>query len=139
MTDRPSPCHCRVLREATRRTTQLYDRHLAPSGLRLGQYSVLAVLARAGPLTVGALAEALVMDRTATSRTLLPLQRDGLVGSGPGRDGRSRALELTPTGRERLAAARPLWLDAQAAFETAYGSEEARDLGRCLTRVVERI
>jgi hypothetical protein len=51
----PEPCNCLALRQATRRVTQLYDEALAPMaprGLGVNQYSILARLKRAGPSTI---------------------------------------------------------------------------------------
>jgi hypothetical protein len=41
-------CTCARLRRLTRRMTALYDRELAPTGLKLTQYSLLATLRREG-------------------------------------------------------------------------------------------
>src|SRR5262245_3449900 len=96
-------CNCLALREAARHVSQLYDRCLAPSGLRATQYSILARLRHAGPLTVNALAASLVMDRTALGRAVRPLERDGLVAvTIGGRDRRRRELRLTDAGAARL-------------------------------------
>lgn len=133
-----SPCHCLSVRQAARYVTQLYDRHLAPLGLRATQYAVLAVLDRTGPLTVSQLALELVMDRTATGRALRPLERDGFILNGPGRDARARALSLTPAGLARLQAAQPAWSQAQSAFEAQYGPSEAEGLRLALARVIGR-
>ncbi|MFD0935769.1 MarR family winged helix-turn-helix transcriptional regulator, partial [Methylobacterium trifolii] len=89
--------------------TQLYDRHLVAVSLRATQYAILAQLDRYGPMAVHELAHHLVMDRTATGRTLRPLERDGLVHNGPGRDARTRCIKLTPEGAARLEAARIPW------------------------------
>src|ERR1700740_2878587 len=72
-------CNCFAVRAAARHVTQYYDQFLAPTGLRTSQFSILAKLRRKGPLTINALAEAMVMDRTTLSRNILPLQRDGLI------------------------------------------------------------
>ncbi|GEP04169.1 MarR family winged helix-turn-helix transcriptional regulator [Methylobacterium oxalidis] len=133
-----TPCHCLAVRQAARHVTQLYDRHLAASGLRATQFALLSTLDRMGSLAVHELAGHLVMDRTATGRALRPLERDGLIAIGAGRDARTRALSLTPAGRERLEAARPLWQRAQAAFRTEYGEADALALQRALGRVIGR-
>lgn len=44
----------------------------------------LANLSRLGPRTINALAADLVMERTTLGRTILPLERDGLVAIEPG-------------------------------------------------------
>jgi DNA-binding MarR family transcriptional regulator len=71
--------YCTALREAARYVTQLYDRHLAASGLRSTQFSILTRLKQLGPTTINALAHALVMDRTTVGRNILPLQRRRLI------------------------------------------------------------
>lgn len=130
-------CNCFAIRSAARHASQFYDRHLAPSGLRTTQFSVLANLAKAGQLSINELAGRMAMDRTTTGRALRPLEREGLVAIGPGRDGRTRALSLTEAGRERLARAAPLWREAQSAFEAGYGTADAADLRAQLARVRE--
>ncbi|WP_375460377.1 MarR family winged helix-turn-helix transcriptional regulator [uncultured Enterovirga sp.] len=132
-----SGCNCFAIRSAARQATQFYDRHLAPSGLRTTQFSLLATLARLGPLAINELAARMAMDRTTMGRALRPLEREGLVRIGPGRDGRTRALDVTDTGRERVTAAQPLWRAAQDAFEGRYGKEEAAALRAALARVHE--
>jgi DNA-binding MarR family transcriptional regulator len=132
----PAACNCLALRQAARQVTALYDRQLAAEGLRATQYSILARLSRVGPLSVNALATAMVMDRTTLGRALRPLERDGLVAIGPGRDGRTRAIALTRTGAERLKTASARWREAQRQFERAYGSADAAALRAALARVV---
>lgn len=128
-------CNCFAIRSAARQATQLYDRHLARAGLRTTQFSVLATLSRQGPLAISQLAARMAMDRTTTGRALRPLEREGLVVIGPGRDGRTRALTLSEAGLAKLKEAAPLWRDAQDAFEAGYGRREAADLRAALARV----
>src|SRR5262249_7504155 len=110
---KPEVCNCLALRQATRVVTQYYDRHLAASRLRTTQYSILAKLDRSGPTTINSLAAELVMDRTTLGRNILPLERDGLIRVRPNdTDARSRDLELTARGANRLRAARAGWLEA---------------------------
>src|SRR6267154_460387 len=110
-------CNCLAVRQAARRITQFYDSFLAPSGLRTTQFSVLAKLKRLGPMTINALARDLVMDRTTLGRTMLPLERDGLIAIKDGTlDRRSKELHLTKAGAERLRVAGRLWSEAQMQF-----------------------
>jgi DNA-binding MarR family transcriptional regulator len=132
-------CNCQAIRQAARQVTQLYDRHLAPTGLRTSQLSVLANLSRTGPQSIHELAASLVMDRTTLGRGIRPLERDGLIEIGDGPDGRTRSVKLTSAGRKRFAAALPLWQAAQTEFETAFGTAEAIALRATLDRVVSLI
>jgi DNA-binding MarR family transcriptional regulator len=116
--------------------TQFYDQHLAPSGLRTTQFSILAKLKGLGPLTINALARELVMDRTTLGRTMLPLERDGLIAINEGTiDRRSKELAVTKSGTERLQRAARLWVEAQRAFEERFGTVRAADLRDLLREV----
>ncbi len=99
----PENCNCLAFRQAARHVSQFYDRFLAPTGLRTTQFSILAKLRRRGALTINALAEDMVMDRTTLGRNILPLEREGLVAVvRSSADRRSKELHLTETGLTRL-------------------------------------
>ena len=125
-----------ALRQASRHLTQFYDQLLASSGLRTTQFSILIRLRLAGPMTINALAKALVMDRTTLGRNILPLEREGLIDVVSGRaDRRSKVLRLTKAGAARLRAARAGWTQAQAKFEAAFGGRRAAGLRALLQTV----
>src|SRR5436309_368876 len=110
----PSPasfgCTCLRLRKAARRITQIYDGYVEPFGLTITQFGLLAHLRVLDGISVGALAEKLVMDPTTLTRNLRPLERRGLVKLKPDpEDRRARSLHLSEAGRELLRAARPAW------------------------------
>ncbi len=133
---RVEECTCLAVRQAARHITQFYDQHLAPAGLRTTQYSILARLKRLGPMTINALAEELVMDRTTLGRNILPLVREGLISVEPGRaDRRSKELKLTDAGIERLQAAREGWSEAQTRFAAAFGEQRTAGLRALLGEV----
>ena len=131
-----TPCNCLALRQAARHISQLYDQHLAEVGLRTTQYSILSKLGRLGAMPISKLAVTMVMERTALSRAIGPLERDGLVKVGAGPDGRTRNVKLTPTGQARLKAAAAHWRRAQKDFEIAVGAGNAADLRTELQRVI---
>jgi DNA-binding MarR family transcriptional regulator len=129
-------CNCLALRQAARHVTQFYDLCLAPTGLRTTQFSILAKLAKVGPMTINALARELVMDRTTLGRTMLPLERDGLISIKDGAsDRRSKELTVTKKGTERLLHAAKRWVLAQKAFEKRFGVARARALRELLHEV----
>lgn len=130
-------CNCLALRQAARHVTQFYDQRLAPTGLRTTQFSMLAKLRRLGPMTINALARDLVMDRTTLGRTMLPLERDGLIAISDGTvDRRSKQLMLTKAGAERLQRAGKLWGAAQREFEERFDARRAANLRKLLDEVV---
>ena len=81
-------CTCLAVRQAARHISQFYDRHLASAGCERPEFSILARLRRHGAMTINALAEDMVMDRTTLGRNILPLERDGLITIQPGRTDR---------------------------------------------------
>jgi DNA-binding MarR family transcriptional regulator len=130
-------CNCFAVRSAARHVTQLYDQLLAPVGLHVTQFSILAKLKRLGPMTISALAEEMVMDRTTLGRNVLPLERYGLIKiEASAADRRARELHLTKAGEKRLQAARVAWAEAQAHFEARFGPRRAADFRAMLRAVV---
>ncbi|WP_050423287.1 MarR family winged helix-turn-helix transcriptional regulator [Bradyrhizobium tropiciagri] len=131
-----SRCNLTALRKATRRVSQLYDQILAASGLRGTQRAILVYVKRSGSPTMGELAAALVLDRTALNHNLKPLERDGLLTITVDKnDRRSRLVRLTKRGEVRLDESQAAWLEAQERFETAFGARQAADLRQTLELV----
>jgi DNA-binding MarR family transcriptional regulator len=130
-------CNCFAIRQAARHVTQFYDRELSEVGLRTTQFSILAALRTLGPVTINALARRLGMDRTTLGREIVPLERDGLLKADPSpTDGRAKQVRLTKTGERRFKAALAKWSQAQAQFETTFGSGKAGELRGMLRGVV---
>jgi len=128
-------CTCFKVRGLARRLTALYDAALAPHGVTVTQYAALAALARSQvPIAVAELARGLQMDRTTTSRLVWPLERAGLVVRADARraggDARTRPLQLSVKGRQRLAAAAPAWQAAQRDVEAMLGQRLRATLHR---------
>src|SRR5229473_160049 len=94
----PEDCNCFAVRSAARHVTQ---------------FSILAKLKRLGPLTINALADEMVMDRTTLGRNVQPLERDGLIRieTAPS-DRRAKELHLTKAGEKRLQAGLKAWWKA---------------------------
>lgn len=126
-----SACTCFKLRSLARRVTQLYDQALAPSGLKVTQYSVIGHARRrdgvAAP-TVSELAQALVTDRTTLTRNLKPLVDAGFLKIGSGADARSKAVCVTPKGEAVYQSARPMWRLAQSRMRELAGAEQLASL-----------
>lgn len=122
-----------------RRMTALYDRELAPTGLRLTQYSLLATLRREGGsagVTVSHLADAMDMDRTTLTRSLRPLIDQNFVAleSDEG-DARVRRAVITADGLTAFNAAKPYWSNAQAFVNRTLGESNVAALHDWLDHV----
>ncbi len=137
-----SACTCFKLRSLSRRVTQLYDQALAPSGLKVTQYSVIAHARRkdggAGP-TVSDLADALFTDRTTLTRNLKPLVDAGFIKVGSGPDARSKAVCVTPRGEAAYQAARPLWKQAQLRMRSLAGEDQLNALHGLIEAILPQI
>lgn len=116
-------CACATIRRTDRVITQFYDEILAPSGLYVTQFTLLATITQAAPVTINRLAEIMDMDRTTLSRNLEVLAKQHLVRIEEGEDRRTRLVHLTQEGEQALRHAWPLWQEAQARIEHALGRE----------------
>jgi DNA-binding MarR family transcriptional regulator len=128
------------LRKASRRISQVYDQYLEPLGLTVNQYGLMSHLAGYPGISIGALAERMIVDPTTLTRNLRPLERRGLVCFAPDpQDRRSRKLNLTEEGRATLAAAKPAWTEAQRHIEASVGADEVPALHAALDHLLERL
>jgi DNA-binding MarR family transcriptional regulator len=132
----PEICNCGALRQAARRVTRFYDEALAPTGLGVNQFSILARLSRVGPSTIQDLARLLVMDRSTLGHLLRPLEKRGLVKLDVSeQDRRSCIVALTRAGKAAVAKARPRWAAAQRRFESVFGKDAAVELRTVLKEI----
>lgn len=127
-----SRCTGARVRRASRALTHLYDEALLPTGLRLTQYSLLRNIARMGPVRISALAEAVLIERTALSRNLEPLVTRRLIAISPGEDARTREVSITEAGRRLLEQAIACWQHAQVEVERQFGAERLATLHQLL-------
>src|SRR6266446_4517368 len=110
---RLSPCVCNTLRMASRAVTQLYDDVLRPSGLRVTQFNILAMIARMGEANLRQLEGTLAIDHTIPLQEVEAPRQGRLIERVPHPDGRIKAMRLTSKGRRALETARPLWARVQ--------------------------
>ena len=121
------------LRKLTRRVSQVYDQMLSPLDLTGTQFSLLSNLASHPDLSIGELADQLMMDPTTLTRTLRPLERRKLVGVVASRDDRRRrGVALTAAGQALFREAVPLWRKAQARIAEVMGERGFETLDRSL-------
>ena len=129
-------CNCAALRQAARHVTRLYDEALAPTGLGVNQFSILARLSRVGRSTIQDLAGLLVMDRSTLGHLLRPLEKRGFVKLEVSeQDRRGRMVTLTQAGKAAVAKARPRWAAAQRRFESTFGKDAALELRNVLKEI----
>ena len=117
----PVGCTNFKLRQLTRRVTQHYDQHLAGTGLKITQYSLLTHVERLGPLAPGELARRMDMSASTLTRNLQPMIAAGWLLVGEGVDARSRTVSITEDGLEMLRQAQRRWKAAQVALNEKLG------------------
>lgn len=128
-------CICLKVRMASRAVTKAYDEALRPTGIRITQLTVLVALANDGAQSITSIANVLGMDRSTLKRTIAPLEDEGLVVVGGEGWRRSRMLELTHAGRERLREALPFWQRAQRALNKKLGQADWTRVQTVLARL----
>ena len=135
----PADCTCFRVRSAARRVTQIYSGHLAPTGLRISQFSLLGFVIARGPIAVGQLAELLATDRTTLTRNLRPLLASGTIERASTDDKRRHELVATAAGRALFKRAQPLWSAAEREVRTTMGAKLTADLHGALDRSMEKL
>ncbi|MGU3401096.1 MarR family winged helix-turn-helix transcriptional regulator [Brucellaceae bacterium D45D] len=125
-------CFCTLLRQATRKTSALYDEALAPLGINVAQFSLLRRLERKGALSLTELAREAELDRSTIGRNAKVLQRMQLIEPAQTTDHRVNKVHLTDTGRDLLIRGAPLWDKAQEDIEIKLGFDGVRQLQNLL-------
>jgi len=128
------PCSCFYLRRAARLVTRQYAETMKPTGLKSGQFSILATLSHQGTQTITELAERMGLERTSLSRTLRPLEKDGLIHVTEEKEKRRRFVELTKQGEATYKKALPLWNQAQSQYKKQLGVQDMKILKSLLQR-----
>lgn len=111
-------CYCTQGRRLARALTDAYDDALAPSGLKVTQFSLLRMVARLDTPTISSVAVATGLDRSTLGRNLKIMRKDGWITLSAGDDERTRVVTLTKAGRLAIQHALPLWERAQAEIKT---------------------
>lgn len=123
-------CYCAAIRAASRKATALYDQALEPVGLNLAQYSLMRRIEYAGSPSLTELGRLAELDRSTVGRNVRVLEKMGLARLAAAHDLRESAVCLTDAGAEALAAAAPLWDQAQQQIESTLGADGAKALRR---------
>jgi DNA-binding MarR family transcriptional regulator len=124
----PQGCTNFRLRRLTRMVSRHYDAHMAASGLKTTQYSLLSNVLARGPLRPTDLAQALNLDASTLTRNLKPLVQAGWLSQDEGADARSRLISITQAGREKRAEAQRFWRTAQNEMNALLGLDRVHAL-----------
>ncbi len=133
------PCVWGKLRRASRLISQVYNRFLQPSGLKITQFSLLMSVKCTSALTITQLSEEALMDRTTCTRNLRVLKRMGFIEFRPTDDERIRKVVVTAQGNDVLERAIPLWEDAQDFIFNQVGENETMRLLNGLSHLTSKV
>ena len=113
--DEAPPCLWMRLRLAAKRLMTLYEARLAPSGVSMAQFGLLAGITEEPELTISRLAEKRELAPSTLTHSLRPMQDAGWIEVFTDADNRRiKRLRLTKEGRARFKAAYAGWKQAQA-------------------------
>lgn len=128
-------CNCLNMRRASQAITEVYDEFLAPSGLKIGQFSLLKHIDKLEPVSVSDLAHSIRLDRTTLVRNLKPLEERGFVADIAIEGTRNRQLKLTDKGMQIYKSAEQLWEKAQGFFEEYLGVDNIDTFTAMLSKI----
>lgn len=126
-------CLAFTTRRISRIITRLYDDALRPYGIKVSQFSLLAVLAMLGPTPAVELARRLDLEKSTLSRNLQRLQSADLVRVADSNG--TQGMELSPLGKKRLNEAMTAWRQIQERVQAILG----RNTIAMLKRVSQRL
>ena len=121
-------CACAEVRKAARALTKIYNKHLAPAGLKVAQFSLLMTIRVGGSITMSRLARVAIIDRTTLVRNLAILEKKGLISTKPVEGKREHSITLTDAGGRKCEEAIPLWEKAQGQVVAFLGPENVNSL-----------
>ncbi|HEY0183536.1 MAG TPA: MarR family winged helix-turn-helix transcriptional regulator [Rhodopila sp.] len=112
--------------------------HLAPSGLAMPEWRLLAAIGRYNVLSPTAAGERTAMDKVKVSRAAASLVARGLLRQTPDpNDGRGRLLRLTRKGSSMFAEVGPTAMNIEAALAPGLTRSEWNALHRALAKLTE--
>ena len=118
---KPQGCTNLRLRRLSRLVSRHYDAHVAASGLKTTQYSMLSHVMHLGPLRPVDLARAMNIEASTLTRNMKPLVAAGWLTQSEGADARSRLIAITDEGRVKRAEAQAHWRAAQTGLNDLLG------------------
>ncbi len=128
---------CLVLksRKAARAITRHYNVLLKPYGLQSTQASLLFCIGGGGFQSISSLARQMDLERSAMTRNLAVLQRQGLIAPDKTGQGRMQVFSLTSQGEEKVRQILPVWQQAQAEILRELGAQDWQAVQTALSRM----
>ena len=120
-------CACANLRRLARIVTQVYEKQMQPTGLKVTQYYMLVNIARHKETSISKLGEIMLLDQTTITRNVNILKKSGYVNITKDiNDSRTKSISITDTGLVKLEEATPIWLQIQEKVENGMGRKNIK-------------
>lgn len=104
--------------------------------LERSSYLLMSRIERTGPMSIGQLAQAFLLDTSTVNRQTAAMLRAGLVERIPDPEGgMARKFQITPYGMERLGQHRSWSVQGLTSVLSDWDAEDIHDLVRSLTRL----
>jgi DNA-binding MarR family transcriptional regulator len=128
-----------LMAHASHRISAQFHRHIATQGIRPSSWRLLGTLADTGGLTVGELADEMMLQQPTVTKIVFRLEDEGLVArrSSP-KDRRQVIIDLTARGRLLFAALEKKARQHQAEVLSAYSAAEKALLFDVLRELLRR-
>lgn len=123
-------CLVSRIRLMHRTITAIYDGALRPLGLTAGQLNILVAVTSRGPISPGAVARRLNMEKSTISRNIGRMAKNGWLNVAEAGSGRRQQLTLNAQGEALLMQALPVWKQAQTKARAALGQRGADSIRR---------
>ena len=118
-----STCVSFNLRKASLIVSKVYVREMRTAPIRGPQYSLMMMISRRENPRISELARAMGADRTTMTRNLEQLEKKGFIRVVQGKDGRTKAVQISPKGKAALERSNSYWQKAQAKVVKALGDD----------------
>ncbi|WP_338452822.1 MarR family winged helix-turn-helix transcriptional regulator [Niallia oryzisoli] len=133
-------CACANIRKAARIITQVYEKKMTPTGLKVTQYYMLVNIARHKKISISQLGDIMLLDQSTITRNVNILKKSGYVNIIRNiNDSRAKLVSITEIGLAKLEEATPVWLQIQEKVENDIGKEKYKDLMETLKMIQESI
>ena len=121
-------CTAMRLRFVNRFVTGLYERAIAPLGVKISQASMLVLLSIRGESNPSQIGKAFQMEKSTVSRNISRMKKKGWLEVTATSGQISQTIKLTPKGRELLGELYPKWKKAQEQAGELLGEEGVASL-----------
>jgi DNA-binding MarR family transcriptional regulator len=121
-------CTAMRLRFVNRFVTGLYERAIAPLGVKISQAGMLVLLSIRGESNPSEIGKAFQMEKSTVSRNISRMKKKGWLEVTATSGQISQTIKLTPKGRELLGEVYPKWKKAQEQAGELLGGEGVASL-----------